>query len=47
MVQEEWRTIADFSNYEISSFGRVWNVKYDRLVKNRLDYYGYEHVSLS
>lgn len=43
---EEWADILDYPNYMISNHGRIWNIKYDRLLKPSLDRYGYEYVCL-
>ena len=42
---EEWRTIADYPNYEISSFGNVRNVETGRILKLTKDK-GYYRVWL-
>ncbi len=44
---EEWLEIRGFPNYLISSWGRVYNYKFDRLLKLRLDTHGYTQVNLS
>ena len=33
MEEELWEFIPDFSNYMVSSFGRIRNIKHERLVK--------------
>ena len=41
---EEWRTIKDFPNYQVSSLGRV--KRNDKLLSLREDKYGYLRVNL-
>ena len=43
---EEWKPIADFPNYEVSSFGNVKNVKTGRILK-AVNCGGYYTVVLS
>jgi len=42
---EEWRDIPGYPNYSISSFGRVWSVNCNRVLKPLISM-GYEHVCL-
>ncbi len=44
---EEWRTIKDFPNYQVSSLGRIKNIKTNRLLKpfkNKTSGYYYINV---
>ena len=43
---EQWKTILDHPNYEISSLGKIRNIKRGRLLKPQLDK-GYYRVHLS
>lgn len=44
---ENWKKIPDYENYEVSDFGRVRNVKTNRILKLRLVGSGYYSVNLS
>ena len=45
---EVWRTVKDCDNYSVSSFGRVRNDKFNRILKPLiLKGYGYHYVQLS
>lgn len=46
MEEEIWKEIEGFDNYQISSLGRVKNIKFDRYVKPLLDNKGYLTVNL-
>jgi hypothetical protein len=44
---EEWRTIKDFPNYQVSSLGRIKNIKTNRILKpfkNKTSGYYYIHI---
>lgn len=45
---EEWRIISDFPDYQISSYGRVKSLKWnkERILKDRINGCGYKHVVL-
>lgn len=43
---EIWKQIKDFKNYEISSFGRVKNTKYNKIIYPHLKD-GYERIGLT
>ena len=45
-MEEIWITINGFSNYEISNFGNVRNIRTGRILKKSLDSYGYGQVTL-
>lgn len=45
-MQEEWRGISGFQNYEISNLGRVRNAIYCRVLKPSLNYEGYLTIKL-
>lgn len=44
---EIWKQINDFPNYEISNLGNVRNKKSGRILKNKLNNYGYHYITLS
>lgn len=57
-MEEIWKEIKDYPNYEVSNFGRVRTLKYfsnvtkkyyDRILvlKQKTSYCGYNHVGLS
>ena len=43
---EEWRTVNDFTTYEVSNKGRVRNSKTRRIMKTSINKKGYETVCL-
>lgn len=43
---EVWLPAKGFDNYEVSSKGRVRNVKTGRILKTQINDRGYEHLSL-
>ena len=44
---EVWRTIKNYDNYSISSFGRIRNDKFNRILKPQKNANGYYFVRLS
>jgi hypothetical protein len=47
MINEEWKTIADFDNYEISTAERVRNKTTGKYLSNRVNKQGYKVLELS
>lgn len=45
-LEEQWKPIAGFPNYQVSNRGRVKNIKTGRVLKPRVDGYDYEYVAL-
>lgn len=45
MEAEEWRPIPDFSNYEISSFGRIFNLR--REIEMKPSYTSHGHLKIT
>jgi hypothetical protein len=45
-MEEEYKIIKDFENYEISNFGNIKNVKTGRILKKTIDGHGYHMVKL-
>ena len=45
--REHWASIDGYSNYEVSWFGRVWNMDTGRILKGIADADGYLKVNLS
>lgn len=45
-LEEQWRPIAGFPNYQVSNRGRVKNIKSGKIIKNSIDVNGYESVNL-
>lgn len=43
---EEWKSITDFPNYEVSSLGRVKNIITNKLKACRVDLFGYKCTDL-
>ena len=43
---ESWKTIRDYENYSVSSFGRVYSNKTNRILKPGRNTGGYYHVDL-
>lgn len=46
-MQEIWKNIEGYTNYKISNLGRVYSIKNNIILKQRLDRYGYPCVTLS
>ncbi len=46
-MEEEWKEIAGWPEYLISSYGRVFSVRNDKIMNPGLDTYGYPQVKLS
>lgn len=46
MEEEIWKTIEDFPNYDISSFGNIKNNKTNKILKLQKNYSGYLRVTL-
>eukprot|EP01038_Epipyxis_sp_PR26KG_P014678 gene14678-19716_t len=47
MEVENWKSIEDYPNYEVSSFGNVRNAKTSKLLKAGLGKNGYHVVTFS
>lgn len=45
-MEETWAEILGFPDYAVSNYGRVWNVRTDRMLKLRPNSYGYLRVAL-
>lgn len=45
-TREEWRPIDGFPNYQVSNKGKVMNLKTGRILKNRIDSFGYAIVHI-
>jgi hypothetical protein len=45
-INEAYMPVDDYSNYEVSNYGRVRNRKTGRILKSKLNNYGYECVTL-
>jgi hypothetical protein len=45
-INESWKMINGYANYEISSFGRVRNIKTSRVLKPGIETAGYSYVIL-
>ena len=46
VINEEWRSISGFINYQISNIGRIRNVRTGRILKPRQDKDGYLLIDL-
>lgn len=46
MKNEIWKTVTNYSNYEVSSYGRIRNIKTKCILKPELTYRGYLRVVL-
>ena len=44
---ENWRTISEYPNYQVSNIGRVMNIKTTRILKACINGTGYPSVTLS
>ena len=43
---ESWKVVKDYENYSVSSFGRVYSIKTDRILKPGKNTGGYHYVNL-
>ena len=43
---ENWKTIDEYSNYQVSDLGRIKNVKFDRISNGTIAVYGYKVVGI-
>ncbi len=46
IINEEWRSVSGFANYQVSNIGRIRNVKTERILKITVNSNGYWRVSL-
>ncbi len=46
MSEEVWRVIPEFPNYQISNFGRVWNIKLEHIMRTSLTNHGHVKITL-
>lgn len=46
-MDEIWKVIENYPNYEISNHGRIRNIKTERILRTFLNHKGYEIVTLS
>jgi hypothetical protein len=46
MIEEVWKIIPEFSNYQISNLGRIYNIKYDHVMRTSLTNFGHVKISL-
>ena len=47
VINECWRSIDGYMNYQVSNVGRVRNVSTERILKPCVDIHGYHNVTLS
>ena len=45
-MSENWKSIDEYENYEISDHGNIKNIKTNRMLKLNIDSNGYHQVSL-
>lgn len=41
---EIWKTITDYPNYQVSNYGNVKNIRFNRILKCTITPYGYVRV---
>ncbi|MET0786723.1 MAG: NUMOD4 domain-containing protein [Paenisporosarcina sp.] len=46
VLEEEWRTIPEFTNYQISNFGNIYNIKYDMYMRTSVNNFGHVKITL-
>ncbi len=46
MVEEEWRTLREFSNYQVSDLGNVYNLRFDHLMRISFTSTGHSKITL-
>jgi hypothetical protein len=44
---EEWRTIREFPNYEVSNLGRVFNIRHNHLMSTSITLQGHAKITLA
>lgn len=42
---EIWKTITDYPNYQVSNYGNVKNIRFNRILKCTITPYGYKVYS--
>jgi hypothetical protein len=47
VINEEWRSISGFINYQVSNLGRLRNTNNGRIIKGSLSFKGYVRVRLT
>ena len=47
IINEEWRSISEYGNYQVSNIGRVKNVDTHRILKPNIRQNGYYQICLS
>lgn len=40
---EIWKTITDYPNYQVSNYGNVKNIRFNRILKCTITPYGYSN----
>ena len=43
---EIWKTITDYPNYQVSNYGNVKNIRFNRILKCTITPYGYDKIKL-
>ena len=46
IIQEEWRSISEYANYQVSNIGRVRNIKNERILTPSTSNRGYLVINL-
>ena len=46
-MDELWKPICNYSNYEVSNLGRIKNIKFNRILNGTINPYGYRTVRLT
>ncbi len=46
IINEEWRAVSGYANYQVSNIGRVRNVKTERMLKPNITPIGYYQFGL-
>ena len=46
IINECWRSVSEYENYQVSNIGRVRNVSTSKILKPRLNRQGYYQVKL-
>lgn len=41
---EIWKTITDYPNYQVSNYGNVKNIRFNRILKCTITPYGYNDI---
>ena len=47
IVNEQWRSISRYINYQVSNIGRVRNANTGKMLRNQINTHGYHYITLT